>query len=244
MEDQNSAPVPPRVKRRPGPKKGTRPSGRRKGSKNKAVIERERAAHLAAERLAEFDRLKAEGAKAEIAAAKTSGIKLMKEIAFDFARLFAGIAAIAQPYQGWHPMIGPDGKPVLDARGRPVMENDNPHYDEARFKEYGKLAVETALGAASYESPKLSAVMVGTAIINEIEITGGLPDDQDGGLSSEDVIEGKANVAEDAARNAPRLAGPDADAGAGGAADAAPEAGRVVPHEGEAEGGPLRKAVG
>jgi hypothetical protein len=181
------------------PRGGARPGGgRKKGSRNKSTAERERAVQLAMERLAEFDRLRAEGAAAEVAAAKTAGKKLMKEIAFDFAQLFAGISAFHQPYSGWHERRDENNQVVKDARGRPIMDNDNKHFDEARFKEYGKLAVETALGAASYESPKLSAVMVGSAIVTEIEILGGLPDAEDGGLSKEDVkvIEGKAEEIE------------------------------------------------
>ena len=208
--------------------RGKKTGGKIKGSKNKATIEREAAARIERERVAELERIAATGAT-DLDKAKVSGKKLMKQIAFDLAELFMGLAVYYQP------VPAPDG-----------TLTGNPRYvgNEDKFKEFAIMAKDTAIAAASYESPKLSAVMVGAAIINEIEITGGLPDDQDGGLSSEDVIEGKANVAEDAARNAPRLAGPDADAGAGGAADAAPEAGRVVPHEGEAEGGPLRKAVG
>ena len=55
--------------------------------------------------------------------------------------------------------------------------NDNPNYNEALFEKYAVLAKDTALGAAGYESPKLSAVMVGAAVVNKVEITGGMPDE-------------------------------------------------------------------
>lgn len=54
---------------------------------------------------------------------------------------------------------------------------DNPVYDESCFRTYAELAVQTAKDLAPYQSPKLSAVMVGAAVVSEIEIIGGLPDE-------------------------------------------------------------------
>lgn len=128
--------------------KGTKTGGRIKGSKNKRTLEVERQAELAAER----DRLLTEAGLSatsqQVALAKAAGKKLMKDIAFEFAHLFAGLAAFYQPYPSW--TRTPDGKLV----------NGNPNYDEAKFVQYAVLAKDTALGAASFESPKLSAIRV------------------------------------------------------------------------------------
>jgi hypothetical protein len=203
-----------------GSKKGERRGGRGRGTKNKATLERERQAQLEVEKAALL--AKAEAAGSEVLAAQAEGKKLMKQIAFDFAQLFAGIAAFHQPYPGWH----------QDASGKWV--NDNPNYDEARFRDYGKLAVDTALGAASYESPKLSAVMVGAAVVTQIKVEGGIPDDQDGGLFAAEI--GSARTIE--------LTGPDVRHGRGGAADAPPGAGEGAPGPEQAEGAEGRKALG
>jgi hypothetical protein len=145
-------------------------AGRRRGTKNKATIERERAAMLAVERARLLQEARADTAKQEIAKAAAEGRQLMKEIGFEFAQMFAGIAGFYQPGRI---VPGPDGKPVPS----------NPYYDERLFREYATLAVHTARDFAGYESPKLSAVVVGSAVVNEIEVIGGLPDEQDGGLA-------------------------------------------------------------
>ncbi len=203
-----------------GAKKGERRGGRQKGTPNKATQERERQAQLEIQKAELIE--KARGAKSEVLDAQLAGKKLMKEIAFDFAQLFAGIAAFHQPYPGWH----------QDASGKWV--NDNPNYDEDRFRDYAKLACDTALGAASYESPKLSAVMVGAAVVTEIKVNGGIPDDQDGGLFAAEI--GSARTIE--------LTGPDVRHGGGDPADAAPGAGEGAEGPGEAEGPEGRKKVG
>jgi hypothetical protein len=154
---------------------GKKTGGKRKGSKNKATLEREAkaraelAAAISAESKAAADRLVATGMVTPQAAQEIvdrTPQKLMKDIAFDFARLFAGLAAFYQPYPNWtrDPTSG-------------KLVNGNPNYDAALFKEYAVLAKDTALGAASYESPKLSAVMVGQQIVNEVVVTGGMPDE-------------------------------------------------------------------
>jgi hypothetical protein len=135
------------------------PGGRPLGSKNQATIEREEQARLVAERLAEVDRLRAEGASEVVAAAKTAGVKLATEVLRDFMHLFSGLAAYYQPVQE-----GKEPKP-----GRKP--------DETLFRVYAALAKDTAKDLAIYESPRLSAVMVGAAIVNRVEVIGGMPDD-------------------------------------------------------------------
>lgn len=171
---------------------GRKTGGKVKGSKNKATLEREAQVRLERERLAEIERLEKEsGVSAQGAAAATAGKKLMKEIAFDFAAAFAGIAAFHQPWKTWHEEIQRDGTKK--------KVNDNPHYNEAKFKEYGILAANLSIAAAPYQSPRLSAVMVGAAVVTEIEITGGLPDAEDGGLNpGPRQIEGTAEEVEPA----------------------------------------------
>lgn len=231
-----------RPKKKPGPPKGVRIGGRSKGTKNRVTTEREAKARLelkeqirreqagAADRLADAGVETLDGAKA-LAAGQPE--KLMKDIAFDFARMFAGLAAFYQPYPRWthDPATG-------------AMKNGNPNFNEAKFKEYAVLAKDTAIAAASYQSPKLSAVMIGADIINRIEVEGGLPDDLDGGLvdapsAGEPAYLGKSQLG---------VAGDDAGGGVSGrqgdAADVSSGAGPAVPDEGQVQGGPVRKAVG
>ena len=161
-------------RKKPGPKKGTRPSGRRKGGRNKATIEREQRARLELEakiRLEQKDRddrIAAQGVKtfedAQVVAA-AQGPKLLKDIGAEFTRVFAGMAAFHQP--------------------RP----DNPNADPKLFKEYAALALQGAKDFAQYESPKLSAVMVGGEMITEIAITGGPSDADDGGFQPAEATE-------------------------------------------------------
>ena len=216
-------------------------SGKKKGSKNKTTLEREAMARaqIAAEIKANNKRtaknLTATGIATPEAAkliVDTIPEKLMKDIAFDFARLFAGMAAIYQPYPEW--IRGRNGK----------LKNANPNFDEAKFKEYAVLAKDTALGAASYQSPKLSAMMIGADVINTITVEGGLPDEQDGGLvdaptTGEPAYLGQSQdgvAGNDAANGIPGGAGDPADAVSGTRA--------AVPAEGEIQSGQVRKTVG
>jgi hypothetical protein len=109
--------------------------------------------------LAEVDRLRAEGASEVVAAAKTAGVKLATEVLRDLMQLFSAMAAYYQPVQ--------EGKTPLPGR-KP---------DETLFRVYAALAKDTAKDLAIYESPRLSAVMVGAAIVNRVEVIGGMPDD-------------------------------------------------------------------
>ena len=126
--------------------------GRPKGAKSKSTLERE-----AKERLEFEKRVAAAAAKKKrptsIADVETIGdakeliggppAKLMKEIGFEFTRVFAGMAAFVQPRGK-----GTDGK------------DRNPNADPRLFLEYAKIAMTGAKEFAQYESPKLSAVMV------------------------------------------------------------------------------------
>lgn len=174
MIDKNA----PRVRkdgqpaRKPGPPKGVRYGGKPKGWKAKKTIEREREEKLVRERLALQAEAEANAgtAKGELLEAEAKGKKLMKEIGFEFAQMFAGLAAYYSPWPSWVQQI--------DAQtGKVTRVNANPNYDEVRFKEYGTLASQTARDFASYESPKLSAVMVGAAVVTKIQIEGGMSDD-------------------------------------------------------------------
>jgi hypothetical protein len=153
-------------------------SGKKKGSKNKATLEKERLAELAIEeRLRKenqelADKIAAEGVKTlddarALAAAK--GPMLMKDIGFQFTRVFAGMAALHQPAPPGHP--------------------PNPNADPKLFREYAALALQGAKDFAQYESPKLSAVMVGGEMVTEIAITGGPSDDEDGGFQPAEAME-------------------------------------------------------
>jgi hypothetical protein len=54
--------------------------------------------------------------------------------------------------------------------------------DWDEFGRWALRAVDCARSLAPFQSPKLSTVMVGPAPVTTIEVIGGLPDDQDGGL--------------------------------------------------------------
>jgi hypothetical protein len=87
--------------------KGQRCGGRKIGSRNKATIERERTAILALERAKALEEAKAAGVVQELEEAKASGRKLMKEIDFDFAHVFAGLAEFYRPFPQW--TVDPEG---------------------------------------------------------------------------------------------------------------------------------------
>lgn len=151
------------LRKRPGPKKGTRPSGRSVGSKNKITIERENRARLDIERAA----LEARAAKGdELAKAMAQGKRLMKEVIFEFAELNAGLAAFYQPYPEWS----------RDAATKQLV-NGNPNYDEERFRYYMQAATSVAHMGAPFQSPRYSAVMIGAATVTKVKISGGLPND-------------------------------------------------------------------
>jgi hypothetical protein len=154
---------------------GRRPgAGRKPGSKNKATIEREERARI--EYMARSDRREAvdgelaRDAAAAVDQAKRTGDRLGKEILHELANLLADVATYYQP----RPVAvqQPDGSVTTVLRGG----------DEAKFRQYAHLAMQAAKDLAPYQSPKLSAVVLGTAVKTEYVVTGGLPDEEDGGL--------------------------------------------------------------
>jgi hypothetical protein len=144
--------------------RGRKTGGRRLGTLNRATIEWERLAEVEAQR----ERLLIEARAAEgeraIQAAAASGKKLMKEIGFEVAQLFAGLAAVHQPTFSRDPVTG--------------RTTVNSGFDEKRFDKYATLAANTARDFASYESPKLSAVMLASGQVEKIVVEGGLPDSE------------------------------------------------------------------
>lgn len=136
--------------------------GRPKGSKNRRTEERDTSARLAAERQKEIERLEKMGGREEFLEAMTSGFHLAKDVLEHFMKICAAKAMYYAPA----------------IPGYPANQNAN----DVEFKENLGLAVDIAKALVPYQSPRLSAVMVGTAIVNKIEVSGGLPDDHDGGL--------------------------------------------------------------
>ena len=82
-----------------------------------------------------------DAAERAIVLAKAGGKRLAREVLEDFLELFSAIALTHQP----------------DLPG--VERNSN--YDEKKFEKFARLAVETATALASYQTPKLKAVLVG-----------------------------------------------------------------------------------
>lgn len=183
--------APPPKRKRGGAKPGERRGGRRKGSKNKATIERERIVQLEAERAAlQAQADAADGDRALVAQA--SGRKLMKEIGFELTQLAAGLTAYYQPWPGWEQARDAEGKVIVDGLGRPRLRNANPNFDEGKFDKYLTMALGGARDFAAFESPKLAAVMLAQGLVGEIQIVGGLPDEEDGGFR--DAPEGYSGV--------------------------------------------------
>ena len=76
--------------------------------------------------------------------AKAGGKRLAREVLEDFLELFSAIALTHQP--------------------APPGAERNPNYDEKKFEKFARLAVEIATALASYQTPKLKAVLVGPAL--------------------------------------------------------------------------------
>lgn len=151
-----------------GAKPGERRGGRSVGTKNRATIEKERQAELERRRTEAIEAAKAEGAEAKILQARNGGVKLAKDVLREIMELSMGQALMCRPW--------------------PPQDGINPQADPAEFKYNLAMAADVAKALAPFESPKFSAVMVGGAIVQKIEIVGGLPDEEDGGL----MIEGQA----------------------------------------------------
>jgi hypothetical protein len=82
-----------------------------------------------------------DAAERAIVLAKAGGKRLAREVLEDFLELFSAIALTYQP-------------------ALPGAEH-NPNYDEKKFEKFARLAVESATALASYQTPKLKAVLVG-----------------------------------------------------------------------------------
>ena len=76
--------------------------------------------------------------------AKAGGKRLAREVLEDFLELFSAIALTHQP--------------ALPGEER------NSNCDEKKFEKFARLAVEIATALASYQTPKLKAVLVGPAL--------------------------------------------------------------------------------
>jgi hypothetical protein len=82
-----------------------------------------------------------DAAERAIVLAKAGAKRLARDVLEDFLELFSAIALTHQP-------------------DLPGAER-NPNYDEKKFEKFARLAVETATALASYQTPKLKAVLVG-----------------------------------------------------------------------------------
>jgi hypothetical protein len=82
-----------------------------------------------------------DAAERAILLAKAGGKRLAREVLEDFLELFSAIALTHQP-------------------ALPGAER-NLNYDEKKFEKFARLAVDTATALASYQTPKLKAVLVG-----------------------------------------------------------------------------------
>jgi len=82
-----------------------------------------------------------DAAERAIVLAKAGGKRLAREVLEDFLELFSAIARTHEP--------------------TPPGAERNPNYDEKKFEKFARLAVDTATALASYQTPKLKAVLVG-----------------------------------------------------------------------------------
>ena len=81
-----------------------------------------------------------DAAERAVLLAKAGGKRLARDVLEDFLELFSAIALTHQP--------------------APPGAERNPNYDEKKFEKFARLAVETATALASYQTPKLKAVLV------------------------------------------------------------------------------------
>ena len=131
--------------------RGRKTGGRQRGTRNKATVEHEREAELAAERERLLMEARAEEMTREVREAAAGGKKLMKEIGFTLTHVAAGLVAYFEP------------RYVHGEAGQPMQTN--PNYDEQKFRYYLEMAMQGARDFAPYESPRLSATVVGARIM-------------------------------------------------------------------------------
>ena len=129
------------------------PRGRPVGAKNVKTLERE--ALEARER--EVREAEAKAWVADKTVTPVTVKKLAKEVLDDLMNLYMGLTAHYQPW--------------------PAARGKNPHEDISKFNYYSQRAAEVAAALTPYQSPRLSAVAIGAAIVNRVEVVGGMPDD-------------------------------------------------------------------
>jgi hypothetical protein len=132
---------------------GKKTGGRKAGTPNRATVERELLAAKAVAAAKAMENPEIQAAVAGVEAAKAAGRKLGKDILDEFANVLAGAAAYYQPTPG----------------------GTNPNADPVMFFKYAELAMYAAKEVSQFQSPKLSAVMVGMAQVRTIQVDGGLP---------------------------------------------------------------------
>jgi hypothetical protein len=174
-EDQSGPPSAPDPTDVPQPpkRKGHKTGGRGPGTPNKRTVwkKKKEAARLARTAALEAARIMGEVPEAPkeqdaikaaevIAEARTSGVKPPDEVLEDFLRLFTGMAAIYQPL--------PPGVKDAPAGREP---------SEEKFRWAAAMATQTAKDLLPYRKPRLSAVMVGAAIVSDVTVKGGMPDE-------------------------------------------------------------------
>lgn len=123
------------------------------GAKNKTTLEREA---MARNEIENQKRLAA-ASIADKTLAAVPAKKLGKEVLDDLMNLYMGLVAYYQPW--------------------PPSKGANPKEDLGKFNYYAERASDVAAALAPFQSPKLSAVAIGAAIVNKVEVSGGMPDD-------------------------------------------------------------------
>lgn len=126
----------------PKPRTTGRPAGRPPGRKNNRTVERET---IAARELAVRELALAEGDQ-RIMTARRAGQKLGREVLEDLMNLGMGLVATFQPHP---PVALEDG----------TIKNPNKFYDDDKFRWAADFTQKCASDLASYQSPKLKAVL-------------------------------------------------------------------------------------
>ena len=153
-------------RRKPGVAKGRRPGGRKKGTKNKARVERERKAAQAIAEVELIENARKEMLAAEVEAATGKPPITGKEALIQLVSVYMGLTAFYQPTA-----------PLRYDAEKKRMVSANPNYDEAMFRHYSAMAKEAATALTPFQHPRYSAMMIGASVVTKVEITGGLPDD-------------------------------------------------------------------
>jgi hypothetical protein len=153
-------------KRKPGVAKGRRPGGRKKGTKNKARVARER---KAAQEIAELELIETARKAmlaAEVEAATGKPPITGKEALIQLVSVYMGLTAFYQPTA-----------PLRYDPALKRMVSANPNYDEAMFRHYSAMAKEAATALTPFQHPRYSAMMVGASVVTKVKVEGGMKDD-------------------------------------------------------------------